>query len=91
LCSSRWITCVAVVGLGVSLTARATARTSLEVGLAVRDITPDLPIWLAGYAGRTKPADKIDHPLLIQALAMRNSTGERFVLVALDNCEWGAR
>lgn len=59
----------------------------LDIGLAVRDITPELPIRLAGYAGRKRPADKVDHPLLVQALALKNSTGERFVFVALDNCE----
>jgi neutral ceramidase len=58
-----------------------------EVGIAVRDITPELPIRLAGYAGRNRPADKLDHPLLVQALALKNVSGERFVLVALDNCE----
>jgi hypothetical protein len=60
---------------------------SLEVGIAVRDITPKLPIRLAGYAGRNRPADRVDHPLLVQALALKNPDGERFVLVALDNCE----
>ena len=58
-----------------------------EVGIAVRDITPELPIRLAGYAGRKRPADKLDQPLLLQALALKNWSGERFVLVALDNCE----
>jgi neutral ceramidase len=29
----------------------------------------------------------VDHPLLVQAVAFKNTTGERFVLVALDNCE----
>ncbi len=57
------------------------------VGIAVRDISPELPIWLAGYAGRKRPADKLDQPLLVQALAFKNSSGERFVFVALDNCE----
>src|SRR5574341_1622793 len=59
----------------------------LEVGIAVRDITPEVPIRLAGYAGRNRPADKVDHPLVVQALALKNPTGERFVFVALDNCE----
>jgi neutral ceramidase len=58
-----------------------------EIGVAVRDVTPEVPIRIAGYAGRKRPADRVDHPLLVQALAMKNHTGERFVLVALDNCE----
>lgn len=63
------------------------AESPLEIGIGVRDVTPELPIWLAGYAARKKPAEKIDHPLLAQALALKNSTGERFVFVSLDNCE----
>ena len=58
-----------------------------QVGIAVRDITPELPIPLAGYAARKRPADKLDCPLLVQAVAMKNTSGERFVFVALDNCE----
>jgi len=72
-----------------SLPAPAVAAESapLEVGISVLDITPEVPIRLAGYAGRKRPADKVDHPLLVQALALKDSSGERFVFVALDNCE----
>jgi hypothetical protein len=65
----------------------AAVPATVEAGLAVRDITPDLPIRLAGYAARNRPADTVDHPLLVQAVALRNPSGEPFVLVALDNCE----
>jgi len=65
----------------------AAAGPTPTVGIAVRDITPELPIRLAGYAGRKRPADKVEHPLLVQALALKNLSGERFVFVALDNCE----
>jgi hypothetical protein len=61
--------------------------TNPEAGVAVRDVTPELPIRLAGYEGRKRPADKLDQPLVAQALALRNSDGTRFVFVALDNCE----
>jgi neutral ceramidase len=71
----------------VALPSRAAVTPSLDVGLAVRDISPELPIRLAGYAGRNRAADKTDQPLLVQALAFRNPGGERFVFVALDNCE----
>jgi neutral ceramidase len=65
----------------------AAENSTPAVGIAVRDISPELPIRLAGYAGRKRPADKLDHPLLVQALALKNLSGERFVFVALDNCE----
>ncbi len=75
--------------LTVFLTSLADAATepNPEIGIAVRDITPELPIKLSGYAGRNRPADRIDHPLLVQALALKNPSGERFVMIALDNCE----
>ena len=74
---------------GVSAVAPSTAAESatLEAGLAVRDVTPELPIWLAGYAARKQPATNLDSRLLVQALALKNPTCERFVLVSLDNCE----
>jgi len=67
--------------------APAALAPTLEVGLGLRDITPELPIRLAGYAARNKPAEKVDTPLLVQAMALRNSARERMVFVALDNCE----
>ncbi len=65
----------------------AATDTTPEVGIAVRDITPECPIRLAGYAGRKRPADKVDQRLVTEALALRNASGERFVFVAVDNCE----
>lgn len=85
----RWLCSVLVPACLTlnSLPLLAAGVTAPDIGIAVRDVTPDLPIRLAGYAGRKKGAEKADHPLLVQALAFKNPTGERFVLVALDNCE----
>src|SRR5437016_314734 len=58
----------------------------LEVGISVRDITPEGPIWLAGYAARKHPSEKVDSPLMVQAIAFKGGD-ERVVLVSLDNCE----
>ena len=63
------------------------AQPTLQVGIAVRDVTPELPIRLAGYAGRNHEADKLDGALKVEAVALKNPSGERFVLVSLDNCE----
>lgn len=78
-----------LLGVAVAFPQPGTAAeiTGPEVGVAVRDITPEPPIRLAGYAGRKRPADKVDQRLQVQALALRNPSGERFVLVTLDNCE----
>ena len=79
----------ALLGLGVGwvilVRAPASQAAALEAGTAVADITPTEPIWLAGYAARTKPSEKVDSELRAEALALRDSKGETFVFVALDN------
>jgi hypothetical protein len=83
----RWLPLILLtLGSGGALAA-SPSPADLQVGLAVRDVSPELPIRLAGYAARNRPADRQDHPLLAQGLALRNPSGERFVFVALDNCE----
>lgn len=67
--------------------ALAANSSDLEVGIAIREITPNIPIWLAGYAARKQAADKIDHRLLVQAIAFRDGSAETVVMVSLDNCE----
>jgi hypothetical protein len=78
---------LAIILVALATSSVATPNSSPEVGIAVRDITPALPIRLAGYAARKHEADKVDSPLLAQAMAFKNGSGERFVLVSLDNCE----
>lgn len=67
------------------------ADQEVLVGCAEVDISPELPVRLAGYAGRKRPADRIDHALKAQALAIKTSGGGTFVLVAVDNCELSAQ
>lgn len=88
-CRPGWWRVWVLFGLGFAVAAAeaVAAGPTPDVGIAVRDITPELPIRLAGYAGRKRAADKVDGPLVVQALALKNPTGERFVFVSLDNCE----
>ncbi len=85
--SIQALCCATFALFGAVALALAAGDQAPWVGLGRRDITPPTPIPLAGYAGRKKAADKVDAPLLAQALAFKNATGERFVFVALDNCE----
>ncbi len=52
------------------------------VGRAV--ITPELPIWLSGYAARTNPATGILHDLWAKALALEDDQRQRVVIVTTD-------
>ncbi len=55
-----------------------------RVGVARRPITPALPIWMSGYAARTRPADGVVMELWAKALAIEDSSGGRAVIVTTD-------
>ena len=60
------------------------SAASWKAGTAKADITPKIPIWMAGYGGRTKPSDGVLHPIWAKALALEDVTGKRAVIIATD-------
>ncbi len=72
------------LGLGLALVAAAAEGTSVQVGAARMDITPELPIRLSGYQGRTTEAAKVEKPLFARALAVGGETEGPAVLVTLE-------
>jgi neutral ceramidase len=60
------------------------AQSSWKAGVATVDITPDKPIWLAGYGSRTKPSEGVLQRIHAKALAIEDETGARTVLVTAD-------
>jgi hypothetical protein len=62
--------------------------TSLTVGAATRDITPDWPISLAGFASRTGPSEGARHPLHVRVVVF-DTGGSRIVIAGLDALNWG--
>jgi neutral ceramidase len=55
-----------------------------KVGVAAAKITPEKPLWLAGYGGRDRPAEGTLHDLWIKVLALEDENGSRAVLVTSD-------
>ncbi len=55
-----------------------------KVGLAKKDITPQQPIWLAGYASRNKPSEGVLAPLYATAMVIEDGQGYRGLLVTAD-------
>jgi len=47
-------------------------------------ITPDEPMWMAGYAARTKPSEGEVHDLYAKVLALEDEQGARLVIVTVD-------
>jgi hypothetical protein len=57
---------------------------SYKAGTASICITPDEPLWMAGYAVRTAPARGKISDLYTSALALEDQTGQRFVIASAD-------
>jgi len=55
-----------------------------KAGVATAKITPEQPMWMAGYAGRDKPSEGKIHDLNAKALAIEDAQGTRLVMVTLD-------
>ena len=66
------------------LRAAVAPSTPWRAGVAVENITPAAPLWMAGYASRTKPADGKETELFAKALALEDAGGTRLVIVTLD-------
>ena len=60
------------------------SAASWKAGTAKADITPNTPIWMAGYGGRTKPSEGTLHPLWAKALALEDAKGNRAVIISTD-------
>lgn len=73
------------VALACSLcSAKATGEEPLwKAGVAKTVITPDTPVWLAGYGTKRPPDGKL-HDLWMKALAIEDSRGNRAVLITSD-------
>ncbi|MCS7044992.1 MAG: neutral/alkaline non-lysosomal ceramidase N-terminal domain-containing protein [Gemmataceae bacterium] len=76
-----------LVGLVVSIVLEHTVGASpplWHAGVAKVNITPDKPLWMAGYSSRTKPAEGKETDLWAKALVLEDSEGRRGVLITLD-------
>jgi hypothetical protein len=72
-----------LLALAAAAASRA-AEAEWKVGLAEVKITPDKPIFLSGYAGRTKPFTKVETELYAKALVLEDREGHRAALVTSD-------
>jgi neutral ceramidase len=67
-----------------SLAAAEPKPVGWKAGLAVQVITPDQPMWMAGYGNRNKPAEGKLTELYVKALALEDPRGGRLVLLTSD-------
>ena len=55
-----------------------------RAGVATQKITPEQPMWMAGYGSRNHPATGLLNDLWAKALAIEDEQGTRAVIVTLD-------
>lgn len=64
--------------------APATESPAWKAGAAAAKITPVQPMWMAGYAARTKPSEGVELDLYAKAFVLTDEKGTRFALITLD-------
>jgi hypothetical protein len=69
---------------GLVDTSHGGARAGWRAGTAKVAITPGQPMWMSGYAARTKPSEGAVHDLWAKALAVQDPGGRKVLLVTLD-------
>ena len=72
LCCTTWLPCVGA------------EQTQWKAGVASVVITPEKPMWMAGYAARKGPSEGKIHDLWAKALSLEDAQGTRFVLVTVE-------
>jgi len=71
--------------LAVALTvSHGSEQMNWQIGLGRRVITPQTPVWLAGYGTKRAPEGKL-HDLWVKVLALKAPDGKRAVLGTTDH------
>ena len=73
-----------ILGLGIIGLPVDAAELNWKAGTARAVITPQKPLWMAGYGSRTAPAEGKLHDLFIRVLALEDAAGHRGVVLSSD-------
>ena len=60
------------------------ASAAWQAGAAKADITPTESVPLAGYGGKTRMSQRVEHPIWLKALALKDDSGATSLLVTSD-------
>lgn len=82
----RLIGLAIVCGLACIVGHIEAADTGWKAGFAKVNITPEQPMWLAGYGGRDHAAEGKLHDIWVKTVALEDSAGKRVVLLTSDLC-----
>lgn len=77
-----YIPTIMLVVIGLATTCAAFAEMKIGVGRTI--ITPEEPMWMAGYASRKAPSEGKVHDLWAKAMAIEDADGNRVVILTSD-------
>jgi len=80
----RYALLIAVLAAGACVSSAAEQPAGWKAGTARVVITPEEPMYLAGFGDRVVPAEGTALDLYTKALAIEDGEGRRFVLVTMD-------
>jgi hypothetical protein len=66
------------------LFAGALCGADLKAGFGRRQITPPIPIPMAGFAARSKPAESVANDIWTKAVAFEDAAGQKFVIINVE-------
>ncbi|MCB1277723.1 hypothetical protein [Prosthecobacter sp.] len=72
------------VAVGLWFAFALPAMSAWQAGAARADITPTESVPLAGYGGKTRMSERVEHPIWLKALALKDDSGAISVLVTAD-------
>lgn len=75
---------IAVIGSLVCFSPDTPCAGGWKAGTAAVVITPEHPVWMAGYGNRIKPSEGTVHDLYVKALALEDPEGNKVVIVTAD-------
>jgi hypothetical protein len=73
-----------VVGSLAALSCCFGQEAAWKVGLAGAKITPPQPVFMAGYANRNKPYERVHDDLFAKAMVLDDAAGTRGILITTD-------
>ena len=76
-----WIAIAATMLHGGNLQAE---EPTWKAGVAKSCITPRKPMWMGGYASRTRPAENTLHDLWVKVLALQDARGNSGIIITAD-------
>lgn len=76
-----------VFGLWILFGLSCQADGDWKAGVSRVSITPERPVWMAGYAARQSPSTGVLHEIYARTLVLSAPSGNRLVVIAMDLIE----